>query len=184
MPNIYKAIRDAMVSCLADGTTGFNAQLDDIASAYGITSFAIDWTSDSRNFVQAYLDPEMLDVSRVCEFPAAVLYLAEAVNERREKYRSFSGQVLGHLDFYLRYRLLKDPQTAGNDTPPSNDDYESAADAVADAAMESFIDGAATLRAAGALWSKEYRIDRDPVQLFGDGHGQRIAITLGFDRHI
>jgi len=183
MPNIYKAIRDAMRTCLADATNGFNVQLAALEDSYGITAFAINWTSSSRNFVQAYLDPEALDVSKVCEFPAVVLYTAEAVNERRVKYQKFSGQVLAHVDFYLRYRLLKDPQIAGNATPPGTDDFESIADAVVDAAVETFWDQKATLRAAGALWAGEYRIDRDPVQQFGDGQGQRIAITLGFERH-
>ena len=65
MPNIYKAIRDAIRTCLADADDGFNAQLEALEDSYGITAFAIDWTSSSRNFVQARLDPESLDVSRV-----------------------------------------------------------------------------------------------------------------------
>ena len=102
---------------------------------------------------------------------------------RSIKYQTFSGQVLAHVDLFLRYRALTDTQHTGNAWGDTND-FEAIADAAEDALLESIDAQKATLRVAGYYWNGDYRLDRDPVTLHGDGHDQRLAFALGFERQI
>jgi len=184
MPQIRKVIRDALVAALADESNGFNAQLSALATSYGITAFSIDWTSDSQNFAQAQLDPEQMEMFFAFErYPAALVYTSSSINEHRLKYQTFSGQVLAHIDILLRYRSHKDEQHPGNVFSDTND-LESIANAVEDTLLSCLDAMKATLRQPGFYWNGDYRMDRDPVQLYGDGHGQRISVALGFERHV
>jgi hypothetical protein len=180
--NYKKKCRDALVAALSDGTNGFNAKLGAIAASYDIPLFSLEFGAESKNVAFGYLDPEEVDVSRIFEFPGAVIYSTESVNENKIKFSKFSGFVNAYVVFYLRYRALDDPDT-GSNQPTFGNDMEKYPDAVEDAMNEALHAGRSTMCQLGVLY-EDYRADRDPVQTFGDGHVQILTFTLGMVVHV
>lgn len=185
MPNFRKNAREQILAVLAHATTGFNAQLAAIAASYSVTAFTIDWAVPSNNFAVAYLDPEGVAASTIDTFPCAVLYGGRAVDEKNQKYRKFSGQVIYGVDFYLQYRALTDAQHAGNAITnlAALGNNEPIADAVDDAFLEALNAGRSTFQTNGLTLSG-FSADRNPVEPRGDGYVQRLAFTLGFEVHV
>lgn len=182
-PNFRKAVRDAIKGALSDGTSGFNTQLSAISTGYGVTAFAIDWSSDSENFIQSFLTPDKVDVSRLIKFPGLALYTSTGVDDNRgPKGQRWAGQVLAHLDFYLRYRALDDAQWDGNQIVDSTD-TESIADAVDASVLAAIRAASSTFQIAG-MRVAGINSSRDPVQPYGDGYGQRLALTFGINLEV
>ena len=184
MPQVRKPIEDALLAVLADSTNGFNAELAAIAVTYKITAFTIDWTEGPTvtNFGLVELEPDAAETF-FSSFPAAALYTSTSMNERRMKFKVFSGQVLAGIDFWLRYRALKDLQHGGNEWGGTNN-YQKLPNAVEDAILQMLDDQKATLRASGYYWNGDYLCERTKVAIAGDGHEQLMTFTLGFERHI
>jgi hypothetical protein len=182
MANYRKKVRDALVSVLDASGTGFNAQLGAIGSSYEVQPFDLDFGAQSPNVVYGYLDEEEISVSRMFQFPGAVIYTTEAVRENRNKFSPFSGFVVAVMTVYLRLRALDDIDTGAN-RPDFSNDFEKWADAVDDAVHESLFAGRSLFSAAGVNLT-EYRSDRDPVLSTGDGHIQRVNFTFGFEVHL
>ncbi len=183
--NYRKFVRDSFVSVLAAEDTGFNALLLSL-QGYDITPFAIDWTVGSANFVQSYIDPDAVRMSAIKTYPAVALYTSAAVNDHLVKGRNFSGQVTAHLDFYLIYRALKSDdayQDSEITQTQAAHDTESIADAVEDAITTLLEQSKGTLLQMGPRLNS-YRIDRDAVVNYGDGPGQRVALTLTFNLEV
>jgi len=180
MANFRKLTRDSLVNlALADADTGFNAQLASMATSYGIIPFTLDFGAESANVVYGSIDDEGVRVSRIFEFPGAVIFTTEAVNERRVRGARFSGFVAAAIAVYLRMRSVEDPNLGANQ-PNLNGDWESLPDAVEDAMHEALHQGRGAMSAAGVNFS-EYRSDRDLIVETGDGYVQKITFTLGFE---
>lgn len=182
MANYKKKCRDALVSALSNGTSGFNAQLGSIAASYGIMAFSLEFGSGSKNVVYGYLDDQEVNVSQIFEFPGAIIYSTESINERKLKPARFSGFVNQFIVFYLRYRKYDDDDLMVNQ-PDFDGDYEKFADAVEDAMNEALEDGRPILSALNVN-IENYRADRGPIQSLGDGHVQVLTFTLGMVVHI
>lgn len=182
MAGYKKRVRDAVVAALSHSTTGFNAALGGLATTYDIAPFALDFGANSSNVVYGYLDPEEVEVSRIFEFPGAIIYSTESVDEHSLKPAKFSGFVNSYIVFYLRYRALDDIVNAGN-SPTFGNDFEKFADAVEDAVNEALYNGRSIMAALGVNYI-EYRADRDPIQTLGDGHVQILTFTLGTTVHV
>lgn len=180
MANFRKLTRDSLVNlALADADEGFNAQLAAIAETYGITPFLLDFGAESPNVVYGALDEEGVRISRIFEFPGAVISTVEAVNERRVRGARFSGFVSASIAIYLRMRVIDDFNIGANQ-PNFGGDWESLPDAVEDAMHEALHQGRGAMSAAGVNYS-EYRSDRDLITETGDGYMQKITFTLGFE---
>ena len=115
-------------------------------------------------------------------YPACMVYTTEAVNLPGEgaMYKEFSGQVVAGVEVLLRYRELKD----GNAVFADTNDMESLPDAVEDALYECLFDQKDNLTVSGFHWTRRFTSSREPVQLFGDGHAQRLTFALDFTRHV
>lgn len=181
MANYRKVTRDALVSALADDTTGFNAQLASIGQEYGISPFALEFTSPaSKNVVYGYLDDQEVDVSSIFEFPGAVIYTTEGVDENRPNRSKYF--VAGVISLYLRYQQLDAPDTQTN-LPDFSNDFEKWPDACEDAMTAALYAGRGAMSTGGVNFT-QYRADRSPVVNLGDGHTQKLTFTLGFEVHI
>lgn len=180
MANFRKLTRDSLVNlALADAAAGFNAQLAGVAGTYGITPFTLDFGAESANVVYGALDEQGVQISRIFEFPGAVISTVEAVNERRVRGARFSGFISASIAVYLRMRAIDDPNIGANQ-PNFGGDWESLPDAVEDAMHEALHQGRGAMSAAGVNYS-EYRSDRDLITETGDGYIQKITFTLGFE---
>jgi hypothetical protein len=187
MPNYRKKVRTLVVAALADATAGFNAKLVALVSggAYAITPFSIDFFFPSRSFLMGYLTGESdIETSRIIQFPGATLHGASATHLKTVKFRTFSGQVVLVLTFWLRYRALTDLPNSGNaiGEEAASFNYEEIADAVEDAALEALHAGRAAFQQNGVAFT-DYQTDRSAIQEFGDGYSQQLTLTLGFDTH-
>lgn len=183
MPNFRKVVRSAVHTALSHATTGFNAQLAAIASAYGVTAFTLDWSLPSKNVAFSFLEEgDGEETSSLTEYPACLIYCGRAENQWRVKGKKFSGTVAVRVSFILRYRALTDAVTAGNTITHEKAmaDTESIADAVNDAALEAIYAGGAAFQSAGVFYST-YVAEPSPVEPLGDGYRQRVDITLGFE---
>lgn len=178
--NYRKLVRDALQTVLSDGTNGFNAQLAAAAATYGIQPWSLDFSSrPSRTVVWGYVDDAEFDVSTLVEFPGAVIYSVEAVDERRMKPAQFSGFVTFVIRKYLRLRALDDVDTGANQ-PDFDGNLEKWPDATEHAILAALRAGRGTFQAAGCNHS-EYRADRNPIISTGDGSIQIVNFTLGFE---
>lgn len=178
--NYRKLVRDALQTVLGDGTNGFNAQLAAAAATYGIQPWTLDFASrPSRTVVWGYLDDAEFDVSTLVDFPGAVIYSVEAVDERNRKPAEFSGFVTFVIRAYLRFRALDDIDTGANQ-PDFDGDFEKWADATEHAILAALRAGRATFQQSGCNHS-EYRADRDSIISTGDGSIQIVNFTLGFE---
>lgn len=181
MADYKKKCREALVSCLSDGTTGFNAQLAGLGAEYGIIPFSLEFTSPSKNVVYGYLDDEEIQISQIFEFPGAVIYSTESVNERKIKGYRFSGFVNEFIVMYLRYRKYDDADLMVNQ-PNFDGNFEKFADAVEHAMNSALEDGRSIMAGLGVNY-ENYRADRGPIQSLGDGHVQILTFTLGMVVH-
>ena len=180
-----RRVRVAFVDAMR---AGFNSTLAAKAVDYGVPAFAIDFEPYSRNFVQAYVDPLAFESSNASiEPPGMVIYQTEAVDEKRQTNKAFSGFIAQHADVYLQYQALRDRVTSGNLVDQIQLDYEPEVfcDCVEAAFLETLVSPASLAIFSSVKISRtEYRADRDPITLTGDGMIQRVAITMGFIVHV
>ena len=127
MANYRKKTRDALVLALDNATTGFNTQLDAIQAEYGIQAFELDFALGSRNVIYGYLEDDETAVSQITDFPAAVIYTTEGVDENRKNRNGYF--VAGQIAVYIRLRLLDDVDN-GSNQPDFTTDYEKWPDAI------------------------------------------------------
>jgi regulator of RNase E activity RraB len=102
-----RLVRQALLAVLSDPTTGFNARLATIASAYGVTAFTVDFTGASRNFVQSHIDAESLEAledSALIAFPAMAIYTHTVRDTREFNDFTIAGQVTACIDLIYRVR--------------------------------------------------------------------------------
>jgi hypothetical protein len=164
-----KLIRDAIKAALSDATSGFNARFSSVATAYGITAVALNWSAGSNTFVQMALPPEAEDLSQLIGAPLAIaLYTSISASSsqdpNRTKFSPFSGAILAHCDFYFT-------KTTGLEI----DDTESFLDAVEDAFIQ-VIQGATW--PSVVAYNGDISCAREPLVLIEDGYRQRIPFTL------
>lgn len=170
MPNYRKTVRDAVRTVLSAESTGINASATS-------TGLLVDWL-EKTNILEGYIDPEAAEVEKLIELPGLVIYTSEAVNDHVVKGFKFSGQVLAHAEAYLQYRKIKREEIEFTRADAwETRDFETPADAMEEALLTAIAAGSATFTAAGVRLVG-YRVTRDPVQLYGDGWGQRIALTM------
>ena len=167
MSQISKKVRDSLKTVLSDATTGFNANLAAIESAYGITAFTVDWGATSDNFFQSNVSPESLEEANVVEHQTTVfLYSVASSNLSRTKPSQFSGDVTVNLDFWIRH--------AGAEIP---NDSESLADAIEDAAITA-------MQHPTAPWPDPVtqggliRFDRGPLLIGAENWRQLVRVVL------
>jgi hypothetical protein len=184
MPNYKKRVRDALKAVLSDATVGFNVKLAALEVTYNIQPFSIDFDeTQSLNFLTGFITEDSIEMSDVIQFPALVMYTSRALDDKKMMTTKFSGQVVAHLDFYLRFRALTDPQHTEN-TFEQRRDYEALPDAVEDAVKEMLVAGRSIFNPTHGVNQIDYEVNREPIQLAGDGYTQRVAFTLGFEVHV
>lgn len=163
-----KNVRDALVEALQHGTTGLNAQIATLAAAYSLAAFTFDWAAGSKQFIQAFLTPEAVDMSKLIVFPSLVLYTSTAQSQRdREKFRKFTGDILAHLDFYFEYRVGME-----------GDNTEAQGDLIEDAIIELLNASRSIFESKGVYWNGDFASVRDPIVQFEDGWAQRVPIGI------
>lgn len=173
MPQIRRIIRERMVAALSDPSTGFNVKLGGIASDYGVDPFSIDFLPGSRNFFQGFVDtPEVLDQIQITEFPAMLVYTSASENRIDAMPTKFSGTVVQHVDVWARFDLTQ--PTSGRE----RDNTEPIGDAVEDAIVEAIY----LFQGWGpATFGRQYRCDRGPLRILGDGWEQRYPFQFIFE---
>lgn len=121
MPNIQvsRACRTAIIFRMANVSNGFTprllAALSDAAIALPTGwRLPILFDNSGRNFFNADIDPGDLDSTSSITYPAMALYALRAVNQNKEKFRAFSGEVEFGLNFFATWinsRALPDFET-------------------------------------------------------------------------
>ncbi len=137
MPQTHKIVRDAVLSLMSDGDTGFNARLAYALPFYGISdpaqSIAIDWTPSSTSLLYCTLQPTDFKVSKL----TGRLMLQIAPNGSQSTSATmgikWSGIVGTRLVFTLRYSYRD-----GDEEPIEDDAAIAIASAIEDAVIEVF----------------------------------------------
>jgi hypothetical protein len=124
MSAISGRVRGKVLARFSDGAKGFNARLAAVAGTYGITAFSIDFTSGSKSFFQAQVDPVMVEESTALGDRWMALYSVKIDDTNEQKGQTFSGPVTIGLDVHIYWKSSRIVF-----------DMESVADAVQDAVV-------------------------------------------------
>ncbi|MEN6533794.1 MAG: hypothetical protein ABFD89_09045 [Bryobacteraceae bacterium] len=184
MNSPHKLARTAIINALSNGTYGWNAIFADIAATYTspVAAFLLNFTSTSGNvFLGQLAGFEDVTLSQLDQHQACAVYTTMAANQKQEMPRSFSGPVMGHVDWSLTYR-----EKEGTATGIEANDTESPADAIDEAMGQIFCVSLGSLIAlpSGVRWTKNYASERTPLILNEDGFSQIIRYELLFEVHI
>jgi hypothetical protein len=121
MANVSQYVRSTLVTLLSDDSAGFNVTLATVSTAYGIPTFAIDFTSNSKSFYQGWWSPKDIVETSNMKFPMMCFYTSKSQNQNTQKFATFAGSVMMNLDVYLSI-----PQSmAQNKTDNQSDAVES-----------------------------------------------------------
>ena len=138
-----------------------------MATTYGILAFQIDWTADSRNFAQCFVEPDHIEDSQLLDFPGVTIYTTEAEDTGEPRGLPFFGNVILAIDFYVRLREGAEKNT------------EDLIDAVEDAVL-SVLNDPNVIWPPGVLFSRITKAARMPIQPLSDGFQQLIRIESQF----
>ena len=174
--------RAALVSVLSDSASGFNAQLAALGDDYGIAAFELDFSDGSRNVIFGFVDDDEIDVSTLCDFPGATIYMLEGVDEKAIVGRTFSGFVAMALCLYIRLRKIDDVDRFSN-RPDFSNNFEKWPNAVGHAVLQCLKDGRSIFR-SNSVAHIQTKESREAIRSLGDGHVQKITFQLGFKVHI
>jgi hypothetical protein len=171
MPAPSKAARDLAAARLADETTGFNAKLADVAEAYSMAPFEIDFSEESDNFFVGQVSPE--DIADTTEYspPLIGIYTERSFGPPKQKGRSWSGEV------WVRVTVVGEWEQ-----DRANVNFEAWADMVEDA-MVSVFDMQKPLDGNGAQWMGQMDMDRGAVVKAGANWRQAMNFLLRFQVH-
>jgi hypothetical protein len=164
-----KLVRDSILSLL---TASFNSTLSALAGTYGITPFALDFSTSSIDFAVSHIEPSSIENCQFQTFPAGCLYTSDAVDEGEPHALSFAGKLFAHVDFYVRDR----EGAEGFNT-------EDLFDAIEDAAL-TVLKNPANAWPAGVLFQRQSEMSREYLIPLGDGFATRIPIKTLFQIYI
>lgn len=168
MLNPWKVLTDDLYAKLADPSTGFNPNYALALTAYGLPTATINFASGSKQYFEGYLDPDAVRASQVLQYPGLLLYTTSAEDQGVEKFRTFSGEIKAHLDFYFKRRKGAEV-----------DDIEKYFNSIKAAALN-VVSAQTVYWASGIVYNHGFRCDPSPVDLFGDGFIGRVPIQLTF----
>lgn len=174
MINARALVRAAVKGALTDPVDGFNANFAAIAAAYGVTAYGVNFAAGSPDFVQSYLDPAAVEISRFLRTPLGMtLYTSSAVDGggERSKTSAFDGTVVCNIDVFLRF---------DEGIEDSEEDTEAYADAVEDATLQAIHSNAAAFTGGPVHYNYEFSCSRDPIVQTEAGYEQRVAMQFIF----
>lgn len=184
MNSPHKLTLTAIVDALKSTTYGWNAIYPDIAATYElpVMAFNLDFTGRSGNVFYGQLSGfEDLDMTQLDQYQCCSIYTTQAANARMEKPRSFSGPVLGHVDWCLSYREKRDTATGveANDT-------ESPMNAIDEAMCQIFLVhlGVQIALPSDVRYFRDLASERMPLILNDDGFSQIVRYEIPFEVHI
>jgi len=99
-PMITGVIEAALKAQLSDAVTGINPRLVILASSYTFDAFAIDFSSNSTNFMFGRIDPSALEETSVFTFPFLTISILGAQDQRDIKFSTFSGPVMAIVEIH------------------------------------------------------------------------------------
>jgi len=174
MAQVSKRVRDVVRARLAAAwatklnltKAGYSLAAAELAKLAGI-----DWTGAQRKqFFQGQIDPNALDDTTATTYPLVILFTSEASHDGTEKFRSFSGSVLAHLEFIWTWRQ-------GNALP----NFDEVGDLIEDTLLEVFHDRAwVGAIGNGVVYNGEFAFSRGPVTQAGEHWRQACAARLRF----
>ncbi len=184
MNSPHKLARTAVVNALSHVTLGWNSTYPAIAATYSspVASFTLDFSGNSPNvFLGQLAGFEDLDFTQLDQYQCAAIYTTLANNLKMEMPRSFSGEVVAYVDWYLSYRNKRSTAIGieANDT-------ESAADAIDEAMSEIFLVrlGNTIALPSGVRYSRGFASARNELILQEDGFSMSIKYELLFEVHL
>jgi hypothetical protein len=163
-----RLVRGAIKSCLS---IGFNDAIAANAEVYGVAPFEIDFSDSSDNFVQCYVDPDLIEIAPIMEFPAISIYTEDAEDGGQPFALGFGGAVSGCVDSYIRHR-------DGIESANTEDEL----DRIEDVVMTLFRAYTWPLvkDVSTVTYSRRAKSQRRHFIPLGDGWGSRISIQAQF----
>jgi hypothetical protein len=180
--NYRQKIVDLVLDVLGNPATGFNAQHSAIEAEYNVPTCAIQWELPSPNLILGELDPELLELARIEQWPAIVIGTEEATKTNVVKFSKFSGEVMVQIDGYIRLRAIDNPDAPITALDLSGD-FGKHANAFEDALTEAIDAGKGTFQSNGVNWT-QFQSTRSAVSVLADGYTQRASLTFGFTIHL
>ena len=175
MSQISRAVRLAVKTQL-QGTTinnnGINDRLVALATAYGITAYAIDWSTTSQNFIFGQIDPVQFEESSPFTYPLLTIDCLRSQNTNRIKLGlgHFSGMVTASID--VHHSWYDNAVLA---------DFSSDVDATEDAVISCLNDPTYQTWPGNMLWTGNVALARGPIRMGGYNWLQSIRFTCTFE---
>lgn len=167
-----KLVRDALLTLLSDPSVGFNPTFAGLASQYSVAPITIDFTASSQTFAVSHIEKGNIEHSRLLQYPAACLYTSDVVDRGDPHGFMFAGQVMAHVDFFVRERQ----GIEGFDT-------ESQFDAIEDAVL-SVVNRPTNQWPGGVAFQRQAQMSREYLIPLADGFGTIIPIGLLFGVYV
>jgi len=171
MPQIHRAVRNAVRDQLKDVNNGFNKKLADIASTYDIADqvFTINFDNPGENFYYGQISEEVLDALEGPAYPLMTLFSIASGNQNFQKFTTFSGTVEIGIQVFVSWaegRLIPN--------------FENLGDAVIDVMYDLFNASALQSWAVPVAYNGEISCAKGPLVLAGDNWRQLLIFRLVF----
>jgi hypothetical protein len=167
---IGNRVREVVRERLSDPTTGLNPNLAAACadSNYNIPAISFDFSDTSVQVWEGYLNPEQLDETSVDQYPLLCFYTKAEDNLNRNKFSTFSGKVIVHVDIYLSF-----------ENSAALRQFDNYADAVTAAIVETF--NAPLIDFQDCGWGGSISMVREPMVQAAENWLQKICFVLPFD---
>jgi hypothetical protein len=101
MPQISLPALNALQTRLSDPATGFNVNLANVASTYGIAPYVVDWSDTSSNFLIGQVDPNLLEASSTFTYPFTTIDTGAIVDDARVVSAVFAGTIALVIEVHI-----------------------------------------------------------------------------------
>lgn len=174
MPQISSTAIAALLSRLSDPATGFNRNLQAVASTYGIEPWEVDWdTENSPNFMIGQILPDQVEESVAFTYPFTTVDTGVVASDSRVVSAVFAGSIGLVVDIHISTRNEALPRSLTH-----------LAQAIEDAffATVNNLDEIGAFLTSGLTYSGKWTLQKNTVQMAGQNWRRTLRFTATIGR--
>jgi hypothetical protein len=174
MPELSSVAIKALLTRLSDPASGFNANLQAVASTYGIEPWEVDWDPDaSANFMIGQILPDQVEESVAFTYPFTTVDTGVVASDNRVVSAVFAGGIAMIVDIHISTRNESLPRSL---TPLSQ--------AIEDAFFETVnnLDEIGVYLSQQLTYNGKWTLQKSTAQMSGQNWRRTLRFTATFGR--